>query len=120
MVDESRIGAEAIIRLDSVPDSMYVRNAKNYPGIIPVNNYLDNCKNGKNACTLYAVKGMRGIKMTMHGGKIKGNKSVWNVSCAGTVIGRRHVMSARHCFCRDGGGYPAFGYTAGFWLWIAG
>merc|ERR1719506_206971 len=95
--------AEAIIRRDDMPDSAYIVNRFDYPAIVGINNYFSNCKNGKDTCTMNAKRKQRHVKM--HGAKTKGKKAVWNVSCAGTVISRKHSTGI-------------YGYTSGFWVWV--
>jgi len=121
--DEFNLGAEALIRKDSTPDSEYIVRREDYPGIVAINNYFDNCKSGKNTCVMRTKELMKmkkdGQTISMHGRRStpkKGAKATWNVSCGGTVVGRRHIMSARHCFCADPSG--AFGYTSGFYVWV--
>lgn len=107
--------AEAIIRRNDMPDSAYIVNRFDYPAIVGINNYFSNCKDGKNICRMYS--GRNKGQVTMHGATTKGKKTIWNVSCAGTVIGRKHIITGRHCFIQEKS-TGLFGYTAGFWIWV--
>jgi len=107
--------AEAIIRRDDMPDSAYIVNRFDYPAIVAINNYFSNCKDGKDECVMNSNRKKK--HEAMHGATTRGRKTVWNVSCAGTVISRKHIITGRHCFVQESS-TGLFGYTAGFWVWV--
>lgn len=96
--DES-IMAEAIIRMDNVPDSMYTElNGPHAPtwtrSIVQLNNMHSSCPNGAASCRMR-----------------NGRKTPFKVDCHATLISRKMAITSRHCFCHKG---DDIAYNSGF------